>query len=154
MKHLPLIVLFVCLFTGFSCTKPYTPVQIPCTLTRNMDSIKLHIEGKWEWVETLMSFRGSGDSYETPHSEGYRYTLELSHDTAWYFRNGARDSVYRYKIALSREITNEPQDTTPVIVFYNLHSGLRSSYLPLSICRNYLVFHFNRSVAGHRIWKK
>ena len=160
MKQFLIIIL---LFSIFSCKKKpveeYIPVQILCTLSKNIDTVTLYIQGTWEWLEEKRYNRGLQKiEYFTPKTQGYSLTLKLSNDTARYFKNNLLESTYTFKIQRLTEIsgTNFPEDQDPVIVFYNLHNGLRSSYVPLKICSNYLLlqYQFVRSIEGEWIWKK
>jgi len=162
MKFLLLIHL---LFLTFSCCKrrpleqEYQPVQITCDLTNDLDSCKTLILGNWTWLEEkrvnrlLQKFE-----YLTPQNQGYTLSLRLLNDTARFFKNNLPDSVYTFKVVRLTEIsgTNFPEDYDPVLVFYNLHNGLRDSYVPIKVCRNYLLLQYQyvRSIEGEKIWKK
>jgi len=144
-----------------SCKKDvdYQPVQIPCNLTKNLDSCRILLAGTWTWLEEKrMNWGQQGFLYLTPKTEGYTLARQFLNDTARFFRNGRPDSVYTYKVLLLTEIsgTNFPEDYDPVVVFYSLHNGLRDSHVPLKICGNYLVFQYQyvTSIAGETIWKK
>jgi len=52
MKQFLIITL---LFLGLCCNdkpvQPYIPVTIPCTLSKNIDTVKLYIQDTWERLE-------------------------------------------------------------------------------------------------------
>ncbi len=168
------IILFTFLLSGFcGCKKnnsnnpvsevfrpireeEYIPIQIPCYLSRNLDTAKLYIQGTWEWLEEKRMTRNHGLIYLTPQTQGYTLTLKLKNDTAWFFKNNQPGSVYTYKILQEKEITNYPDDNKPVIAYYRLSDNLRSSYVPIKICPEYLLMQhqYVSSIVGENIWKK
>ena len=99
-----------------------------------------------------------GFTYLTPKTEGYTLTQRFSNDTVRFFKNGRADSVYTYKVIRLTEIsgTNFPEDNDPIVVFYNLHNGLRDSHVPLKICSNCIVpqYQYVTSISGEEIWKR
>ncbi len=163
-----LYLLLISIFFGISCCKKkeiidenetYKPVQVNCILSKNLDSAKLYIAGAWNWVEEKrVDRRQQKFIYLTPQTEGYSLVMNFRNDTVRFFRNNQIDSVYTYKILLQHEITgtNYPEDQEPALVFYRLYDGLRSGYVPLKICENYLLLQhqYVSSVVGGRIWKK
>lgn len=161
MKQL-LIITFI--ISILSCCKKneaveYQPIQIPCQLTKNLDTARLYIQGTWQWLEEKRYNRGlQKTEYLTPQNQGYTLTLKLSNDTARYFKNNLPDSVYTFKIQRLTEIsgTNFPEDNDPVLVFYRLHNGQRNNHVPLKICINYLLLQYQyvTSIGGETIWKK
>ena len=161
MKYLLFITLLLSIFCCCKKNKPeeYQPVQIPCQLTKNLDTAKLYIQGTWQWLEEKRYNRGlQKTEYLTPQNQGYTLIMKLNNDTARFFKNNRPDSVYTYKVIRLTEIsgTNFPEDQDPVLAFYNIHNGLRSSYVPLKICSNYLLLQhqYVSSIVGERIWKK
>lgn len=160
MKQLSIIIL---LFSGLCCTdkpeQPYVPVTIPCTLSKNIDTVKLYIKGTWEWLEEIRYYFGQpGPVYLTPQTEGYTSRMEIGSDTLRFFKNNKPDSVYTYKILLQHDVTgtNYPEDQDPALVLYRLYDGLRNNYIPIKICPDFLLLQhqYVSSVVGPRIWKK
>ena len=153
----------ILLFSIFSCKKKpgeeYIPVQIPCTLSKNIDTVKLYIQGTWEWLEEKRADRVQQKFvYLTPQTQGYTSTMQIGKDTIRFFKNNYPDSVYTYKILLQHDITgtNYPEDQDPALVFYRLYDGLRSNYVPLKICPDYLLLQYQyvTSIGGEIILKK
>lgn len=149
----------------FACCKKntveneYQPVVVTCTLTKDLDSCKSLIQGNWVWLEEKRFNRVEQKfEYLTPQNQGYTLSVTLLNDTARYYRNNRPDSVYTFKILRLTEIsgTNFPEDNDPVIVFYNLHNGLRNWHVPIRICSNYLLLQYQyvSSIGGEAIWKK
>ena len=159
MKLTLFITLLFLIFVSCKKEQAYQPVQISCTLTRDLDSCKALIKGTWTWLEEKRMNRGQqGFTYLTPKTESYTLTQRFSNDTVRFFKNGRADSVYIYKVVRLTEIsgTNFPEDNDPIVVFYNLHNGLRDSHVPLKICSNYLVLQYQyvTSISGEEIWKR
>jgi hypothetical protein len=161
MKQLLIFTLVISIVSCCKKNEPeqYQPIQVPCPLTKNLDTIKLYIQGTWQWLEEKRYNRGlQKTEYLTPQNQGYTLALKLSNDTARYFINNRPDSVYTFKIQRLTEIsgTNFPEDNDPVLVLYRLHDGLRNSHVPLKICSNYLLLQhqYVSSIVGERIWKK
>lgn len=148
----------------FSCKKKhvdaeYIPVKVPCTLSKNLDTAKLYIQGYWNWLEEKRYSRGLQKTvYLTPQNQGYTLGMKLSNDTAYFFKNNKADSIYIYKVLLQGDVTgtNYPEDSDPALVFYRIFDGKRSSYVPLKICSDYLSlqYQFVTSIGGETIWKK
>jgi hypothetical protein len=148
----------------FSCKKKhiaaeYIPVQVPCTLSKDLDTAKLYIQGYWNWLEEKRYSRGLQKTvYLTPQNQGYTLSMKLSNDTAYFFRNNKPDSIYTYKVLLQREITgtNYPEDNDPALVFYSVNTGIRQWYTPIMICQDFLILQgqYVTSIGGEQIWKK
>lgn len=158
-------ILFITLLAlVFNCCKKskgeeYQPIQIPCQLSKDLDTVKLYIQGSWQWMEEKKVDRVQQKFvYLTPQNQGYSLTLKLNNDTARFFKNNQPDSVYTYRVVLLHEIsgTNFPEDNDPVLVFYNLYNGLRNSHVPLKICSDYMLLQYQyvTSNGGESIWKK
>lgn len=154
----------ILLFSFFCCKKQpaqkeYVPITIPCTLSKNIDTVKFYIQGTWEWLEEKRPNRALQKmEYLTPQNQGYTLTLKLYNDTARFFKNNRPDSVYTYKILRQTEITgtNYPEDNDPAFVTYRLYNGKRSHYVPIKICNNYMLLQhqYVSSIVGEEIWKK
>lgn len=156
---------FSLLFFTTSCCKEkpveqeYQPVQITCTLTKNLDSCKSLIQGNWTWLEEKRFDRVQQKFvYLTSQNQGYSLSLRLLNDTANFYKNNQPDSVYTFKVVRLTEIsgTNFPEDNDPVLVFYSLYNGMRKWHVPIKICSNYLVLQYQyvSSIGGEAIWKK
>ena len=156
------LILITLIFLTFSCKKKpdeeYIPVHIPCTLSKNLDTARLYILGTWQWLEEKRYNRSLQKTvYLTPQNQGYTLTMSIANDTLRFYKNNKPDSVYTYKILLQHDITGTdyPEDGEPALVFYRLHDGLRSNYVPLKICNNYLLLQhqYVSSIVGERTWK-
>ena len=159
MKLTLFITLLFFIFVSCKKEKVYQPVQISCNLTKDLDSCKALIKGSWTWLEEKRaSFTQLDYQYLTPKNQGITRILKFSNDTARFFKNNLPDSVYTFKILRLAEIsgTNFPEDNDPIIVYYNLHNGLRRSFVPLKICHKFLLLQhqFVSSVVGEQIWAK
>ena len=157
------IFIIILLFSIFSCKKKpaeeYIPVQIPCILSKNIDTVKLYLQGTWEWLEEKRYNRGNPvPIYLTPKNQGYTSTIQIGKDTLRFYKDNKPDSVYTYKILLQHDITgtNYPEDQDPALAFYRLYDGLRNNYVPLKICHDYLLlqYQFVTSVGGEIILKR
>lgn len=164
MRHLFFIILLSCII--LCCKKKqtvvdeeYQPIQILCQLSNNLDTIRFYIKGNWEWLQEKRADRVQQKFvYLTPKTEGYSLTLALGNDTARFYKNNLPDSVYTYKVVRLAEIsgTSFPEDSLPVLVFYNLYNGMRNSHVPIKICSNYMLLQYQyvSSIVGEDIWKK
>lgn len=137
----------------------YKPIVIPCTLSKDIDTVKFYIQGTWEWLEEKRSDRLQQKFiYLTPQNQGYTLTVKLYNDTARFFKNDRRDSIYIYKIQRQTEITgtNYPEDNDPVLAYYNLNDGQRAWFVPVKICNNYMLLQYQyvSSIGGEAIWRK
>ena len=161
-KQMKQFFIITLLFLGWCCKDkptPYVPVTIPCTLSRDIDTIKLNIKGTWEWLEEKRYYLGQqGPVYLTPKTEGYTSRMVIGNDTLRFFKNSKPDSVYTYKIIRWKEIsgTNFHEDELPVLAFYRLYDNRRASFVPLKICIDYLLFQhqYVTSIGGEQIWKR
>ena len=157
MKKAFLIILLIPIL--LCCKKQvYQPIQIPCTLTKDLDSCRSLIKGNWVWRETkiLNQLEGRND-YITPKTEGNTRSLSFINDTARFYKNMRPDSVFTYKILRLTELTgtNYAEDNDPVVVFYQLHNGRRYDFVPLKMCQDYLYLdHEMTRHGGYEIWKR
>lgn len=134
----------------------YIPVIISCKLTRNIDSAKMLIQGKWEWLQEKRAVRGQGSIYLTPQTEGANYEIVFSNDTAFGYKDGILTDTSKFKFGLESEFSNYPLDTLPVYIGFDIHTGLRQHYVPFKICNDYLLFQqqYVTSIAGEFTYKK
>lgn len=136
-----------------------TPFVAPCKTTKNLDTIKMLIKGTWTWLQEERPIRGLQiTKYLTPKTEGYSLDLKLHGDTATYYKCSKVDETYRFAIIRLKEIsgTNFPEDEDPVLIFYDLKTGLRDTHVPLKICPEYLILQYQyvRSIEGENTWKR
>ena len=160
MKHTILSTLLS--FFLISCTKndqEYIPVKITCTLTKDIDTAQKLINGTWDWLEEeRFDQRQQKFVFLTPTSQGYSLKMIFQNDTVTFFKNNQMQIAYTYSIVPLKVIsgTSYPEDEDPVIVFYNIPTGIRDTHVPFKICTNFLLmqYQFVRSVDGQQIWKK
>lgn len=166
MKYGIVIIIF---FTSFQACKHdaitpcqleevQVPVAIDCKLTTNLDTAKLYIDGIWTWLQEERRQRGKPIEFLTPKNQGYSKTLELRGDTAKFYQCDQLVLTYKFNIIRLKEIsgTNFPEDEDPVLVRYDLQTGLRTSHVPLKICNNYLILQgqYVSSIGGEETWKR
>ena len=158
MKSTLFIILLFFIFVSCKKEQTYQPVQISCNLTKDLDSSKSLINGTWVWLEEkYFNLLDGRYDYRTPKTNGYTRSLSFINDTARFYKNNRPDSVYTYKIVRLAELTgtNYPEDNDPVLVFYNLHNGIRHDFVFLNVCREYLYLDYeSRRHGGYEIWKK
>lgn len=135
-----------------------SPIAIECKLTKDLDTAKLYISGSWAWLQEERRQRGKPIEYLTAKNQGYSRTLELKGETAKFYKCGQIESTFKFSIKRLKEIsgTNFPEDDDPILVFYNLQTGIRSSYVPLRICDRYLILQgqYVSSIAGEETWRR
>ena len=159
MKSTLFIILLFFIFVSCKKEQTYQPVQISCNLTKDLDSSKSLINGTWVWLEEkYFNLLDGRYDYRTPKTNGYTRSLSFINDTARFYKNNRPDSVYTYKIVRLTQLTgtNYPEDNDPVVVFYNLHNGIRHDFVPIKICQNYLLLQYEQRThtQGDEIWKK
>ncbi len=138
-----------------------TPFRVPCMLTRNIDTVEMNIQGTWTWLQQEEVQRGKPTKYLTPKTEGYSLELKLENDTATYYTcNKAgvqrRFDIIKWKDAPGSGTDGFPEGELPVLIFYDLKTGLRVTDVPIRICSQYLImdYQFVRSIGGPDTWKK
>lgn len=136
-----------------------TPFVVSCKLSKNIDSVKMYIHGTWTWLQEARPIRElQTTKYLTPKTEGYSLELKLHGDTATYYKCNKVDAVYKFAIVKLKEIsgTNFPEDENPVLVYYDLNTGLRHTHVPIVICKNYCILQYEdvSSFVGPFTWKK
>lgn len=135
-----------------------TPFMVPCKLSKDIDTVKMFINGTWTWLQEEREQRGKPVQYLTSMSEGYSLELQFHGDTATYYKCNKVDAQYRFAIIRLKEIsgTNFPEDEDPVLIYYNLSTGLRQTHVPILICNGYCILQYQyvSSVAGQSTWKK
>jgi hypothetical protein len=138
-----------------------TPFNAPCKLTNDIDSIKMRIQGRWTWLQEERVQRGQPTKYLTPKNEGYSLDLELKNDVATYYKCGEIDSQYKFAIIRWKDAPDSgtdgfPEGELPVLIYYDLSTGLRVTDVPLKLCDSYCVlqYQFVSSIVGPYIWKR
>ena len=74
---LTILFLLVCSLNFESCKKDNlcalpdvkTPFEVPCKLSKNIDTVKMYIEGIWTWLQEERVVRGQPTKYLTPNTE-------------------------------------------------------------------------------------
>lgn len=140
-----------------SCGKenrPYIPITRCQNLTRNMDTISKYIHGTWKWQEEKRFNRHTGQFDYYPSKIWRSLSLRLSGDTAIYFENEIQDSLYQFRLQREFEITNQAQDSLPVLVFYSFTTGTRRTYVPILLCKDQLIMQYQylSDLIGELLW--
>ncbi len=135
-----------------------SPINIDCYLTKDLDTTRLFIQGLWTLLQEERRQRGKPIEFLTPKNQGYSSTLELKGETAKFYRCGQLEDSFKFSVVRLKEIsgTDFPEDEDPVLVLYNLETGLRISHVPLKICNSYLVLQYQyvSSIVGEKTWKR
>ncbi len=135
-----------------------SPIVIECYLTKDLDTAKLYIQGSWSWLQEERRQRGKPVEYLTPKNQGYSRTLELNGEIAKFYTCDELDLTSKFDIIKLKEITGTdyPEDEDPVLVLFDLETGIRTSHVPLKICNNYLVLQYQyvSSIIGEKTWKR
>jgi len=150
-KQFQFLVVFFLSMLILQCTKKlgedssYVPVNITCTLTKNVDSARILIQGKWNWVQEERAIqRGGYIAYFTPHTEGHTEGLKFNKDTVFFIKNDVILDTSKFDFRPYSEFSNYPPDPNLiVIVYYNIHSGnSNSGGTPFKICKDYFILQF------------
>lgn len=138
-----------------------TPFIVPCRLSKDIDTVKMYIEGTWTWLQEKRVQLGFPTEYLTPKSEGYSLELKLKNDTATYYKCNKIDSQYRFAIIKWKDAPGSgtagfPEGELPVLIYYNLSTGTRVIDVPLVLCNNYCILQYQyvSSFFGPYTWKK
>jgi hypothetical protein len=141
--------------------KPYQPIQICSDLSYDIDTIKLYIQGNWQWLENKWyNFDSRDYAYRTPKTEGYvKYMSFTGNSASVHSLTSIANTIiatYIYKIQRESEITNFPEDTNAVLVLYNRSTGQRESYFRVAICKNFLITarSYRSDGEGDDTWKR
>ncbi len=151
LSSLILLVIFT------QCKKDPTAIPTPVyncnNPTRSIDSAKKWIIGKWDWVEEKRAVRGSGFRYLTPATEGYNFGYHFSHDTAFSTYNGVISDTTKYRFGLFSDFTLMPEDSLPVIAFFDITTGARTDFVPYIICKDTLLLEFGYVRTNQGVYK-
>jgi hypothetical protein len=135
-----------------------TPVTIDCQLTRDLDTVKMFIDGTWTWLQEERRQRGQPIKFLTPKTEGYSRTLVLDNEKATFYKCNEVEAVRTVTISKWTEITgtNYPEDEYTVLSFYDSTTGKRTNTVPIKICDNYLILQYQyvSSIIGEETWQK
>lgn len=136
-----------------------TPFVVPCKLSKDIDTVKIYIHGSWTWLQEARAVRElQTTKYFTPKTEKYSLELKFHGDTATYYRCDKVDAIYKFAIVKLKEIsgTNFPEDEDPVLIYYDLNTGLRQTHVPIVICNGYCILQYEyvSSFVGPFTWKK
>jgi hypothetical protein len=137
-------------------TEVDTPVVVDCQLSRDLDTIKMQIEGTWIWLQEERRQRGQPIQFLTPQSEGYSKTLILENGNATFYKCNTTDESYKFSILKWTEVsgTNYPEDQYPVLVYYNSSRSAISNAVPVMSCDKYLIIQYQyvSSIVGEQTW--
>lgn len=138
-----------------------TPFIAPCKTTRDLDTIKMFINGRWTWLQEERVQRGQPIRYLTPKLEGYSLELKLKNDTATYYKCNQIDSQYRFAVIKWKDVPGAgtagfPEGEWPVLIYYDLKTGVRAQGTPVKICSTYLILQYQyvSSIVGPYTWKR
>ena len=138
-----------------------TPFNVPCKLSKDLDTVRMDIKGRWTWLQEERVQRGQPTKYLTPKTEGYSLELEFKNDVATYYKCGKMDSQYKFAIIRWKDAPGSgtagfPEGELPVLIYYDLSSGLRYTDVPVQICDDYCIFQYQyvRSIEGPYTWKR
>lgn len=139
-------------------TEVETPVVVDCQLSRDLDTVKMKIEGTWVWLQEERRQRGQPIQFLTPQSEGYSRTLILESGNATFYKCNNIDESYKYDVFKWKEITgtNYPEDEFTVLAYYDSSTGAISNSVPILACNEYLVIQYQyvSSILGEETWIK
>jgi hypothetical protein len=138
-----------------------TPFIAPCKLTSDIDSIKMYIQGRWTWLQEERVQRGQPTKYLTPKTEGHSLELEFKNNVATYYKCGKIDSQYKFAIITWKDAPDSgteglPEGEWPVLIYYDLSTGVRVTDVPLRLCYSYSIFQYQfvSSIVGPYTWKR
>ena len=149
---------FLCIIIFYSCEKSesnYTPIVFCSNFTRDVDSIKLFLNGKWNWVEDKVLHADGSVSYFTPQSQEYEESFSISGDTILFYKNGF-SSIYKFKLLPESTITQWPQDTNTCLVLYSIATMDYYNYYPIKMCKDQLLLEqtYRSHIKPDRIFHK
>ncbi len=131
--------------------QPYQPI-VPCSnFTRNIDSAKKWLTGKWDWVETKLSVGNppNGFIYKTLQTEGYTIGYIFRNDTCFNTARGIIQDTMKFGFRPLSFYTNKPaDDTIPMIVFYDINNGSWFNDQVYRICPSFLEWQLNYAYTG------
>lgn len=135
-----------------------TPFVADCKLTKDLDTARMLISGTWIWLQEERRQRGKPVEYLTPKNQDYSRTLELNGEIGKFYKCDELQLTRKFDIVKLKVITGTdyPEDEDPVLVMYDLESGVRTSHVPLRICNNYLILQgqYVSSIGGEETWKR
>jgi hypothetical protein len=129
-----------------SCKKhndtPYQPVQVCSNLSSNIDSVNKYIHGKWYWVETKYFTPAIPHTlYTLPSTEGYINTINISDSTLKFYKDYFLKDKYKFKTDKGSNIPYFGSGDEAYLEFFDYKTGIQGSFVPITICSNYLVFY-------------
>jgi hypothetical protein len=168
MKNNSSLMILLLMFFSFSCKDKdcidINPMSVQCNIppTRQIDSSRNMILGKWNWLQEGPAI--DGNRTKTPCNQKIQKTAEFTADGKLYiYYNSQLAEKYRYKIRRQNEIvSNLPADTLGVIHLTDYISGnnIIDPFFPsiifFDVCDkklflNYTVLYHTK---GDEIWNR
>jgi hypothetical protein len=134
---------------SIDCSNPSSDVNICNQL----------IVGKWNWsYEKFYDRINQVYIIKTPSSEGYTRMIDFKKGgLASFFKNSVFEKDSRYSVTTFDVVTGVPSDNKfSALIFYNIQTGSREDYVPITICNDTLNFNYNlySDTKGQQKWAK
>ncbi len=144
-----------------SCKKEESPpvsYNIPCSQPIQ-DSIisKFLFQGNWKWISEYYTVPFTGNVIiKTPATEGYSRNMTIDAAVIEFFKNDTLEAKFKYNIEKELTVTNYPDDSAYVLVFYDYMTNISTNYVHFKICNDSLRLNFDirSDIHGRDTWSK
>ena len=142
MRHFFIFAIFSLILQ--SCKKEKAEFNVPCnTPTSDKLPSKSLIRGDWIWVSELYwDQRENQLILKTPQTEGYTRNLVATSRELEFRKNSVFESRYLYDFVEESSITTVSTDTSNVLIFKDINTGVYSNYVHFKICNDTLILNF------------
>jgi hypothetical protein len=131
-------------FAFLSCSKEEQNIKttfLDCDkgMTNNIDTVRNHIVGKYDWVYTFRGYR-LGSYYGTPETENKTISYLFKPNNEFEIQeNGIITESYFYEVGSFNELIGMYPDKVTIAVLKDKKTGIRKNYYELYLCNDSLM---------------
>lgn len=135
-----------------SCKKEETVLKEPIplvscsTATTDIETCKKLIIGSWNWSYEKVYYRAYPYLViKTPTTESYTRQMEFKNNSiASIYSNSIFQKQVKYSVTTLDKVSNYATDSLiTTLIFYDLQTGLRVDFAPISGCTDSLTLYYN-----------
>ena len=122
------------------------PIVSCITPTKDIETCKKLIIGSWSWTYEKIYYRAYPYMVlQTPTTEAYTRQMEFRNNSiAFIYTNLILQRQVKYSVTTLDKVSNYPSDSSiTTLIFYDLQTGLRIDFAPVSGCTDSLTLHYN-----------
>lgn len=119
------------------------PIVVYCNKkTKNIDSVRILIQGFYNWKYSTVISRGVESYIETPQTIGQTQKyIFCKNSSASYYVNNKLNAEYNYEIDYEFKITNYLSDSSTIVILKDKKTGYVIDFYRVEICNDSAVLY-------------